>query len=119
MYVKGQLVTNLGITPPDCRAPHGSQPITTYSMPPTSPQVGSLAKDKVLTLALSLPLRNLATLQAKIDAAADPASPTYRQWLTPADRDRHVRREQLLHQRDNRRIFWRGVPVTERRSRLQ
>jgi len=85
VYVKGQLVTNLGITAPDCRAPHGSQPITTYSVPPTSPQVGSLPKDQVLTVALSLPLRNLATLQSKIDAAADPASPTYRQWLTPAD----------------------------------
>jgi hypothetical protein len=85
VYVKGQLVTSLGITPPDCRAPHGSQTIATYSMPPTSPQVGSLAKDTVLTLALSLPLRNLAALQAQVDAATDPTSPTYRQWLTPAD----------------------------------
>jgi Pro-kumamolisin, activation domain len=85
VYVKGQLVTTLGITPPDCRAPHGSQPITSYEMPPASPQVGSLPKDKVLTVALSLPLRNAAALKAKVDAASDPSSPTYRQWLTPAE----------------------------------
>jgi hypothetical protein len=84
VYVKGQLVSTLGITPPDCRAPHGSQPITTYDPPVATPQLEPLAKDKVLTLALSLPLRNLATLQAKVDAAADPTSSTYRQWLTPA-----------------------------------
>ena len=85
VYVKGDLVTNLGITAPECRAPHGSQAIGGYSMPPASPQVGSLPKDTVLTLALSLPLRSLSTLQATIDAAADPASPTYRQWLKPAE----------------------------------
>jgi hypothetical protein len=85
VYVKGELVTKLGITPPDCRGPHGSQPITSYEMPPASPQVGSLPKDKVLTLALSLPLRNAAALKAKVDAAADPSSPTFRQWLTPAE----------------------------------
>jgi subtilase family serine protease len=85
VYVGGALVTNNGIAAPDCRAPHGSQPITTYDPPPASPQVGSLPKDKVLTLALSLPLRNLASLQAAIDDAADPASPNYRKWLQPAD----------------------------------
>ena len=84
VYVKGELVTNLGITPPDCRAPHGSQPITTYNTPPTSPQVAPLAKDKKLTVGLSLPLRNFASLQSKVDAAADPVSASYRQWLTPA-----------------------------------
>ena len=44
----------------------------------------------MLTVALSLPLRNVAALQAKVDAASDPSSPTYRQWLTAADLEAYL-----------------------------
>lgn len=85
VYVRGALVTTNGIAAPSCRAPQGGQPIPSYTPPPTTPQVGTLPPDQVLTLALSLPVRNLPTLQATIDAAATPGSPTYRKWLTPSD----------------------------------
>ena len=83
--MKGQLVTNLGITPPDCRAPHGSQPITSYEMPPAiAPgRVASEGQGAHGRAQLAAPKRRGA--EGKGRAASDPASPTYRQWLTPAE----------------------------------
>ena len=87
VYANGGLVTTNGLTPPVCRAPHGSQPITSYTVPPITDTIGTLPDNQLLTLALSLPVRNMAGLQAVADAASDPSSPTYRQWLTPAQLD--------------------------------
>jgi subtilase family serine protease len=47
--------------------------------------IGDLAASKHLHLAIGLPLRNQAALDALIQELYDPASPRYRQYLTPEE----------------------------------
>jgi hypothetical protein len=82
---QGAMVFAGGINAPDCRAPHGTQPITSYTPPPPSTAAGAAPNDKVIFLAVGLPIRNLAALQSFVQQASDPASPTYLQYKTPAD----------------------------------
>jgi hypothetical protein len=56
--------------------------VSGYKMPPTSPTVGQVPASTVISLAVGLPLQNLAGLQALVDASADPTSPTYRQHIS-------------------------------------
>ena len=46
---------------------------------------GRLAADHKLKLAIGVPLRNEAQLDAFIDSLQDPASPNYHQFLTPTE----------------------------------
>lgn len=49
----------------------------------SSAQVGPLASDETVSIAISLPLRHQAELDALIRDQYDPSSPRYRQFLTP------------------------------------
>jgi hypothetical protein len=40
VYFQGTLVFSNGVNAPDCRAPHGTQPVTSYTPPPSMPVVG-------------------------------------------------------------------------------
>jgi len=85
VYYQGNLIFSNGIGGPDCRAPHGTQPITTYTPPPVSPVVGPAPATTVISLSVGLPLRNLATLQSFIAQASDPTNTaTYRQYMSAA-----------------------------------
>jgi hypothetical protein len=86
VYYQNALVFSNGIAAPDCRAPHGSQPLTTaYVRPPTSPVVGPVPANKPITLSIDLPVRNMGALQAAIAQASNPSSPQYRHYLSAAD----------------------------------
>ena len=91
VYYQGNLVFSNGIGGPDCRAPHGTQPITSYTPPPATPVVGPAPASKVISLAVGLPLRDLLTLQSVIQQASDPGSPTYRQYMSARDAAREPR----------------------------
>ncbi len=84
LYYKGTLVFSNGLSAPDCRAPHGTQPITSYVQPPASPVIGPAPASQVLSVAVGLPVNNLAQLRQVADQVSDPASPTYHQYLTSA-----------------------------------
>jgi hypothetical protein len=85
VYYQDNLVFSNGINAPDCRAPHGTQRIVSYTPPPQSPVVGPAAGDRVLSLAVGLPLRNESILQSFIDQASDPTSTGYRKYMSAAD----------------------------------
>jgi hypothetical protein len=84
VYYQGNLVFSNGLGGPECRAPHGTQPITSYTPPPPAPVVGLAPSTKVISLSVGLSLRDLATLQTIASQASDPSSPTYRQYVTSA-----------------------------------
>jgi hypothetical protein len=87
VYYQGNLVVTNGITAPSCRGPHGAQQLSGY-LGNTSgslfPVVGPVPPNTVLSLSIGLPVSDPAGLQAFIDQASNPTSPTYRQYLTPA-----------------------------------
>ena len=45
--------------------------------------ISGLARGRRMSLAIGLPLHNQAGLTALLQQLNDPASPNYRQWLTP------------------------------------
>ena len=63
----------------------GTQVITSYLPPPAAPVLGPVPANQVVSLAVGLPVRDHAALQAFVKQAADPTSPTYRQALSQAD----------------------------------
>jgi hypothetical protein len=85
LYYQGTLVFSNGLPAPDCRAPHGTQTITSYTPPPVSPVVGPAPASQVISLAVGLPVNNLAQLQSFANQASDPTSPGYRKYLSSAD----------------------------------
>jgi alpha-tubulin suppressor-like RCC1 family protein len=99
VYAQGKLVTSNGITPPDCRAPHGSQRLTGYISPlfATAPLVGPVPASTPVTMAVSLPVRvpaDFPTLADFVRQVSDPSNARYRQFLTPADYANHYRPSQ-------------------------
>ncbi len=85
VYVNGGLVfTSTGIDAPACRSPQGTQPITTYTLPPPSPLVGPEPQNTLIDVNVGLPIPNLTALEAFVDQRSDPTNPMYRQWLTPS-----------------------------------
>ena len=86
VYFQGTLVfTSSGINAPACRAPHGSQLLTSYVLPPTSPVMGAVPSSTQIDLYIGLPLQNASNLAGVVDQASDPTSSTYRQWVTDTD----------------------------------
>jgi Pro-kumamolisin, activation domain/Cellulose binding domain len=87
VYLGTQLVDTSGITAPSCRSPHGQQQLTGYLTPAMSaaPVIGPVPGTTRLSLAVGLPLRNVAQLQAFLQSVEDPNSPSYRKYLGPAD----------------------------------
>ena len=86
VYYQGNLVFSNGINAPDCRGPQGTQPINGYTPPPSSPVVGPAPADKVISLAVGLPVRDLAGLQSFVEKASDPSNKsTYRKYMSAAD----------------------------------
>jgi subtilase family serine protease len=68
----------------------GQQPVQLVALPTQVPDVVSRSKDlghsnpdAVLHMAMSLPYADAAGMQAFVDSVSDPASPNYRQFLTP------------------------------------
>ena len=60
-----------------------AQSVLTRMVPTTGAQsVGQLAADQVMTLDVVLPVRDQASLDALVKQVSDPASPSYRQYLT-------------------------------------
>jgi hypothetical protein len=87
IYVAGALVRTSPGVPPDCRADHGSQQLSGH-VPPviaTAPLVGPLPGAAQVTLAFGLPFQHQTDLQPLIQSVTDPASPQYRQYLSPDD----------------------------------
>jgi hypothetical protein len=84
VYVQGNLVFSNGITAPSCRGPHGQQQLSGYVVPPlsTAPLVGPMPQSSIVHLAVGLPLGNAAGLASQVQQVSDPASPSYRQYLT-------------------------------------
>jgi uncharacterized repeat protein (TIGR01451 family) len=60
---------------------HDSVPPAVRNLTP----VGRLPAEARLTLAIGLPLRNEAALTNLLEQLYDPASPSYRRWLTPEE----------------------------------
>src|ERR1051326_8026094 len=58
----------------------GHVPEAVHSLLP----IGSLPKQNQMNLAIGLPVRNQAELNAFLQELSDPASPNFRQYLTPA-----------------------------------
>jgi hypothetical protein len=85
VYYQGTLVFSNGINAPDCRGPHGSQPVPGYVRPPTSTVVGPVPAGQIISLSVNLPVRNLTALQAVIAQASNPSSPSYRHYASAAD----------------------------------
>ncbi len=81
LYFQGALVFSNGISAPDCRGPHGTQTITSYTPPPAAPVIGPAPSSQVMSLSVALPVTNLAQLQAVADSVSDPNSPSYRKYL--------------------------------------
>jgi alpha-tubulin suppressor-like RCC1 family protein len=83
LYYQGTLVFSNGLSAPDCRAPHGTQPITSYTPPPAAPVIGPAPGNQVISLAVGLPVSNnqLAQLQALANQVSDPTSPSYRKYI--------------------------------------
>jgi hypothetical protein len=73
----------LALAPPvqaaDSQILRGQVPAVVSQLQP----VERLASERHLNLAIGLPLRNQAGLTALLQQLNDPASPNYRQWLTP------------------------------------
>jgi hypothetical protein len=67
---------------PATTTPAGTTLVNGYTVPPSSPVVSPVPGNTVVALALALPLKDLAGLQALVDASADPTSPTYRQHVS-------------------------------------
>ena len=84
VYYQGTLVFSNGIDAPVCRSPQGSQVLISYTLPPASPVIGPVAPGTQVEVDMGMPLQNVAQLEAAIAAAANPASPSYRQWVSPA-----------------------------------
>ena len=68
----------------------GQQPAQRAALPTPVPDVVGRSNDlgrsdpnRVLHVAVSLPYRDPAGIQAFVDSVNDPASPNYRQFLTP------------------------------------
>ncbi len=82
VYYQNQLVFSSGINAPDCRAPHGTQPLSGYVTPPSlAPTlVGPVPATTIVRLAIGLPIRDPAGLQNFIHQVSNPSSPTYRQY---------------------------------------
>src|SRR5262249_31400493 len=64
VYIDGDLVTASPGVPPSCVAPHGTQPVPGPAAPAVVngqfPLVGPVPPDAPITLAISLPLQNVA-----------------------------------------------------------
>jgi hypothetical protein len=84
IYYQGKLVFSSGINAPDCRSPHGTQRTQGYVTPAmaSAPLVGPVPQSTVLRLSISLPARDPEGLKSFVRQVSDPASPTYRQFLT-------------------------------------
>ena len=67
-------------------AAHPAQQLSGYLTPAitSAPLLGPLPQGTLLTLAIGLDVQDRSTLVAEVHAAADPTSPSYRQYLTPA-----------------------------------
>ena len=70
----------------------GQQQLQRAALPTPVPDVVSRSQDlghsnpdQVLSMAVSLPYRDAAGVQAFVDGVSDPSSPTYRQFLTPEE----------------------------------
>jgi hypothetical protein len=89
LYLNGSLVFANGLSGPICRAPHGSQQLGGYFGAPPNPTVaqvlGPVPGDTRVSLDIGLPVRDAAGLQAFIDGASNPDSPTYRKYLSVSD----------------------------------
>ena len=86
VYLVGNLVRTSPGVPPSCQAPQGSQPLANNVIPDVGSifaLVGPLPGTTPVVLTISLPFPHDADVQTFIDQVSDPASPTYRQYLTP------------------------------------
>jgi hypothetical protein len=80
VYFQGNLVFSNGID-----APHGTQRLAGY-LPPTGSRVlGPMPSNTEVALAVVLPLRDPAGLDAFIHQVSDPASPMYRHYKSIGD----------------------------------
>ena len=87
IYYKGNLVFSSGIGAPDCRAPHGTQPLT-GSVPPdinSAPLVGPVPGNTVISLSIGLPVTvptdGHPPLENFAQYVSDPNSPNYRHYI--------------------------------------
>jgi kumamolisin len=65
-----------------------AQSVSTRSVPTAGVQpqsIGRLAADQIMTLDVVLPVRDQAGLDALVEQVSDPASPSYRRYLTPEE----------------------------------
>jgi hypothetical protein len=62
----------------------GSQQLSGYTPPSASTIIGPVPTDTPIPLSFVLPVQNPSGLQTFIDQVSDPASPTYRQYLSIA-----------------------------------
>jgi kumamolisin len=65
-----------------------AQSVSTRSVPTAGVQpqsIGRLAADQIMTLDVVLPVRDQAGLDALVQQVSDPASPSYRRYLIPAE----------------------------------
>jgi hypothetical protein len=69
---------------PNTVPPAGTQPITSYTLPPAAPLVGPVPGNTMIFLAIGLPLQNAAGLQAIADAVSNPTNPAYQQYISPS-----------------------------------
>ncbi len=90
VYSQGNLVASNGIAAPTCRAPHGGQQLSGYLNKlgiVNAPIVGLVPPTANMGLTIAVPLKaqnsDGLSLDAFIKQASDPASPKYRQYLTP------------------------------------
>jgi hypothetical protein len=86
VYFQGNLVSSSGVTAPSCRAPHGQQQLNGYVTPAiaSAPLVGPVPPSTVMSLAIGLPEPDPSAVQAAIQAVTNPSSPSYKQFITPA-----------------------------------
>jgi subtilase family serine protease len=85
-YQSNEPNTARGAAPQSGAAAAGRQMLKGYRRPEwtNAPLVGPLEPSVVLILAISLPVRDRAALDAMAHDVSDPKSPNYRQFLTPA-----------------------------------
>lgn len=72
---------------------------------------GTPSASQVLTLRLNLVSSNLEGLASALDAASDPASPTFRQWLSKEDVESYARPTQETIDSVNEWLSSNGITV--------
>jgi len=87
VYYQNQLVFSSGISSPDCRAPHGWQPLSGHisNAMAVAPLVGRVPSSTLILLSVGLPVRDAQGLANKIRDVSNPNSPNYRHYLKPEE----------------------------------